>query len=98
MINYIKKSMRYNFHLITFLLLIIMTSGCGGGGGGETSWDFIDMLVPSIGHFKSTPVWETWEMSVLLVGDDVNLNSCLRADTGLFLSPEKGFMSMRIPK
>ncbi len=70
--NYIKRPMRHYFHLISFLFLmflVFLAGGCGGGGG-DSSWDFIDTFVPSITQFKSTPVWETWEMAVLLLGDD----------------------------
>ena len=56
MINYTKKSMRYKSHWIAFLLLITLAGGCGGGGGGDdTSWGFINLFVPSIGHLPVQP-------------------------------------------
>lgn len=68
--NNIRKSMNNSFHLIALLLVIFLAGGCGGGGGGDDSWDFITHFAPSITNFKSTTVWETWEMTVLLLGDD----------------------------
>lgn len=69
MIKNIKKTLRHFFLFIVCLFLLLPAWGCGGGGGDDT-WDFIDIFVSSINQYKSTPVWETWRMTSLVLGDD----------------------------
>ncbi len=65
----IKKTMRHFFLSLILLILLLPAGGCGGGGGDET-WDVIDIFVSSINQYKNTPVWETWRMTSLILGDD----------------------------